>query len=162
MWAGSVEPLAQAIHQRWRSDQAAAGNPAPGWHELDESRRESSRDQARDIPAKLSSVGCAIAPMSSPDQHADFTFTGEEVETLAAAEHARWVRERMAAGWTPGDKDAARKKTPYLVPFDELPADVAEYDRNFVREIPRLLASVGLQVVRKPSSTDSSRRDQIH
>lgn len=147
MWDGSVEPIARAIHERWRGDQLAAGNPAPRWEELDESRKESSRDQARDIPAKLRSIGCDVAALPADDQ-GNFAFTGEEVETLAAAEHARWVRERIEGGWTAGDKDAARKVTPYLVPFDELPADVADYDRNFVREIPRLLATVGLRIVR--------------
>jgi hypothetical protein len=147
VWDQSVEPIARAIHERWRSEQIVAGNPAPSWEELDESRKESSRDNARDIPVKLRMVGCDIAPLREPDAK-DFTFTDAEVETLGAAEHLRWMRERIGDGWTAGDKDATRKMTPYLVPFEELPADVAEYDRIFVREIPRLLASVGLQVVR--------------
>jgi hypothetical protein len=147
VWDQSVEPIAQAIHERWRSEQIATGNPAPLWEELDESRKESSRYNARDIPAKLRIVACDIAPLREQGAQ-DFTFTDEEVETLGAAEHARWMRERIADGWTAGDKDATRKTTPYLVPFDELPDDIAEYDRIFVREIPRLLASAGLQVVR--------------
>lgn len=152
MWSGPVEPIAQAIHERWRSAQIAAGKPAPSWQELDESRRESSRDQARDIPAKLRAVGCDIAPLDRTRAN-DFAFADEEVERLASAEHARWVRERTADGWTPGDKDAARKTTPYLVPFEELPAEIADYDRDAVREIPRLLASVGLRVVRGRTPT---------
>jgi hypothetical protein len=151
VWDQSVEPIAQAIHERWRSEQIAAGNPAPSWEELDESRKESSRDNARDIPAKLRMVACDIAPQRERGAQ-DFTFTDEEVETLGAAEHARWIRERIADGWTAGDKDATRKTTPYLVPFEELPDNIAEYDRIFVREIPRLLASVGLHVVRTPAT----------
>ena len=131
---------------RWRSEQASAGKPAPAWEELDESRKESSREQARDIPVKLRTVGCDIAPLRDPNAR-DFAFSDQEVEKLADAEHVRWIRERVADGWTAGDKDVARKTTPYLVPFDELPADIAEFDRIFVREIPRLLASAGLQVV---------------
>jgi hypothetical protein len=156
MWTGPVEPIAQAIHERWRGAQIAAGKPAPSWQELDESRKESCRDQARDIPAKLRAVGCDIAPLRGRCE-SDFAFAAEEVEKLAAAEHARWVRERTAGGWTLGDRDAARKTTPYLVPFDELPADIADYDRDAVREIPRLLASVGLQVVRGRSPTPAGR-----
>jgi hypothetical protein len=147
MLAGSAESIARAIHERWRNDQIEAGHPAPSWPELDESRKKSNRDQALDIPVKLRAIGCDIAPLVDPDTES-FTFTDEEVETLAAAEHLRWVRERIADGWRAGVKDAARKTTPYLVPFDELPAEIAEYDRNFVREIPRLLASVGLRIVR--------------
>jgi hypothetical protein len=155
VWNGSVEPIAHAIHERWRSEQIGAGKPAPSWEELDESRKESSRDQARDIPVKLRMVGCDIAPLRKRNVR-DFTFTDEEVERLGAAEHARWMRERIADGWTAGDKDVTRKTTPYLVPFEELPADIAEYDRIFVRTIPALLAAVGLQVVRTPTTVNTA------
>jgi hypothetical protein len=121
MWDGSVEPIAQAIHERWRSERIDAGEPAPSWEELDESRKESSRDQARDIPVKLRLVGCDIAPRHGQDAVA-FTFTDHEVDSLAAAEHVRWMRERIADGWTAGPKDVARKMTPYLVSFELLPA----------------------------------------
>jgi hypothetical protein len=76
---GSFEPMAQAIHERWRQEQLEAGKPAPSWEDLDESRKESSRDQARDIPVKLRMVGCAMAPLRDWDAK-DFTFTPEEVE----------------------------------------------------------------------------------
>jgi hypothetical protein len=156
---GSAEPIAQAIHERWRSEQIGAGKPAPSWRDLDESRKESSRDQARDIPVKLRMVGCDIAPLRERTAK-DFTFTGEEVEILAEAEHVRWVRERIADGWTAGDKDVTRKTTPYLVSFEELPTDIAEFDRIFVREIPRLLVSVGMQVVRTPTTPKQPGGDQ--
>lgn len=151
MWDGAVEPIAQAIHERWRSERIDAGETAPSWEELDESRKESSRAQARDIPVKLRMVGCDIAPRRGHDAIA-FTFTDQEVERLAAAEHLRWMRERIADGWTAGAKDVARKATPYLVAFELLPADIAELDRIFVREMPRLLVSVGLQIVRTPTA----------
>ena len=96
-------------------------------------------------------VGCDIAAGRAQDAVA-FTFTDQEVERLAAAEHVRWTRERIADGWTVGAKDVARKATPYLVSFEELPEDIAEFDRIFVREIPRLLVSVGLHIVRTPTT----------
>ena len=49
VWNGSLESIAHAVHNRWRAEQLAAGNPAPSRSELDESRRESNRAQARDI-----------------------------------------------------------------------------------------------------------------
>jgi hypothetical protein len=144
---GPLETIARAIHERWRVEQRATGKAAPSWSELDESRQESSRGQARDIAVKLRSIGCAVAPLSEPSA-TDFTFTAEEVETLAIAEHDRWVNERLSSGWTLGEKDPVQKTTPYLVPFADLPRDIADYDRMFVREIPALLASASLQVVR--------------
>ncbi len=146
---GSFETIAQAIHRRWCAEQRDKGQPAPSWSQLDESRKESSRAQARDIAVKLRAIGCEITPLRDWAA-ADLTFTDEEVGKLAVMEHDRWVRERIKAGWTSGDKDVEQKKTPYLVPHAELPPDIAEYDRIFVREIPPLLASVGMQVVRAP------------
>jgi hypothetical protein len=144
----SVEAIARAIHDRWRAEQRAAGVAAPPhWSELDESRQNSSRAQARDIEVKLDLIGCAIAPLTDEGAQ-DFRFTDQELKSLAIHEHDRWMEERIADGWTAGPKDTANKTTPYLVPFDELPPDIAEYDRLFVREIPNLLAVASLQVVR--------------
>ena len=151
IWSGSLESIAHAIHNRWRAEQLAAGNPAPSWSELDESRRESNRAQARDIAIKLRSIGSDIAPIGERDA-SEFRFTNEEVEMLAIAEHDRWMDERLKSGWSLGDKDVEHKKTPYLVPFADLPSDIAEYDRTAVREIPAYLASVGIQIVRAPTS----------
>ena len=36
---------------------------------------------------------------------------------------------------------------PYFVPWDQLPPDIAEWDTNFIRAIPAMLATVGLQIV---------------
>lgn len=144
---GSYEAVAHAIHRRWRAEQLASGMPAPLWSELDESRKESSRAQARHMAVKLRSIGCEIAPLRDWDA-SEFAFSTGEVETLGIAEHDRWMAERLADGWSLGERDPERKKTPYLVPFADLPDDIAELDRIFVREIPTLLASVGLQVIR--------------
>lgn len=158
---GGFEGLAHAIHRRWRAEQQAEGRSAPTWSELDESRKESSRAQARDIAVNLHAVGSDVVPLQDWDA-SDFTFASEEVDTLAAMEHERWMRERIRAGWTLGEKDVARKRTPYLVPFAELPPDIAEYERRLVREIPALLGSAGMQVVRvgQPNRTLEDSRAQ--
>jgi hypothetical protein len=162
---GSYEPLAEAIHERWRSEQIKKDKPAPEWEDLDESRKESSRDQARDIGAKLQSIDCAIAPLRDWEAK-DFEFTDQEVEKLGIDEHQRWWDERRRQRWVlipmPVGKDdeevkrlveeaKLRKESPYMIPWQDLldlDADIAEYDRVFVREIPQLLAGVGLQVIR--------------
>ena len=147
---GSFEPIAENIHERWRKEQIEEHKPAPLWNELDESRKESSRAQARHIAVKLRMVGYAVAPLR--DWNAEhFKFSDDEVEILAEAEHDRWNRERIADGWTLAPKkNVDRKETPYLLSWPDLLRDypkIADYDRVFVREIPKLLASVGLQVI---------------
>lgn len=51
-------------------------------------------------------------------------------------------------------KDQQRKLTPYLLPFADLPPNIADYDRIFVRNIPAFLAAAGLQVIRGTPSTN--------
>lgn len=154
---GSFERIAVAIHRSWSAGQVAAGKEAPSWSELDESRKESNRAQARDIPVKLRSIGCTVAPLYDISAPA-FEFNDEEFETLAVAEHKRWVTERLGSGWRLGPKDIERKTSPYLIPFEELPDDIADADRDTVRQIPAALALVDLKIVR--SATGSARIGQ--
>jgi hypothetical protein len=72
-------------------------------------------------------------------------FTDDEVEVMARLKHDRWVAERRRGGRRPGPRDPQRRTTPYLVPWEELAEEIREYDRLFVRQLPRLLASVGLE-----------------
>ncbi|HWF71379.1 MAG TPA: NAD-binding protein [Mycobacterium sp.] len=151
---GSFEPMAQAIHERWRQEAIAKGEPAPTWQDLDESRKESSRDQARHIPIHLRKVDCAIAPLRDWEAK-DFTFTDSEIKLLAIAEHERWTRERVADGWTLAvEKNVERKETPYLLPWEQLKKlypDAAELDPVSIRAVPAILASAGLQIIRTPA-----------
>jgi voltage-gated potassium channel Kch len=151
---GSFEPMAQAIHQRWRQQAIAKGETAPTWQDLDESLKDSSRDQARHIPIHLRKVGCAIAPLRDWEAK-DFTFTDPEIRLLAIAEHERWNRERSSDGWTLADeKNVERKETPYMLPWERLKErypDIAELDAIFIKAMPEILASVGLQIIRTPT-----------
>lgn len=146
---GSFETVARAIHARYGNIQAGKSKP-PEWPELSESFKESNRSQARHIAVKLNEVGCQIVPLR--DWGAiDFTFTDEEVEKLAEMEHTRWWDERRVDGWSWGEERHDKlKKNPYMVEWKELAPDIADLDREFVRAIPALLASVGLQVIRVP------------
>jgi voltage-gated potassium channel Kch len=153
---GSFELIAHAIHEHWRQEPRAKGKSAITWEELDYSRKQSSRAQARDIPVKLRMVGCAITPLRKWNAKG-FTFKPEEVELLAIEEHARWNDERTADGWkldrSLAEADPVRKLTPYLVPWKQLPPSIAKYDLDFVEAIPAILASAGLQVVRTTELT---------
>lgn len=104
--------------------------------------------QARSIPIKLDMIGCEIADNS--DERPEITeFSKEEVEDLAEYEHDEWNKEKEATGWTYGKKKNKKKKiTPYLVPWDELSEEIKEYDRDPIRNIPSLMKSLGLKVVK--------------
>ncbi|KUI28925.1 hypothetical protein AU196_14565 [Mycobacterium sp. IS-1742] len=143
---GSFETIAEAIHRRWRTETAARGVTAPPWSEADKAGRESSRAQARHIPVKLRAIGCEVTPLRDWAA-SQFELSASEVETLAAMEHDRWRDERRSR---PSKDERTDSGDVHMVPFDELPGEIAEMNRAFVRDIPGLLASAGLQLVRAP------------
>jgi len=156
LFAGTHETLARAMHEEYAADQTRRGvtareNPAVvPWEQLPDDLRESNLRQADHIVAKLAAVGYDIAPLTDWDAE-DFVFAPDEVEAMAEMEHARWMNERLAAGWRydPGDKDLERKTSPFLLErWEDLPEEQKDIDRGAASDLPRLLASVGLQVVR--------------
>jgi voltage-gated potassium channel Kch len=149
------EIIAHAMHEEYCRKQAAEGqtpatNPSMvDWQQLPESLRESNRRQADHVPAKLQAIGCALVPLddwSGPT----FALSAREVEDLARLEHDRWMAERLLDGWTyaPGPKNLRRKRTPWLIPWEQMPEEQRDYDRNTVRNLPRYLAQAGLRIVR--------------
>ena len=149
------EIISRAMHEEYCRKQAAEGQtPATNpsmveWENLPESLRESNRRQADHIPAKLQAIGCALAPLEEWSA-SESDLSTSEVEELARVEHDRWVAERLLDGWTyaPGPKDLRRKRTPWLIPWEEMPEAQRDYDRNTVRNLPRFLAQAGLRIVR--------------
>jgi hypothetical protein len=145
------ETLAEAIHERYRRDNAdkrAADDPAmAAWDILDEGFRESNRRQADHIPTKLKAVGWDFAPTPS-GKAKPARFSSDEIESMARMEHERWVAEKLLDGFSPGPRDVTRKTSPYLVPWDDLDEKVRDHDREAVREIPELLASAGFEIYR--------------
>ncbi len=156
---GTTEVLAQAIHQGYIQDQMALGeiaaqNPSlRPWRELPADLQHSNRAQAADIDTKLQAVGCEKVWKTSGRIDV-LAFSEAEVEQLAEMEHARFVSERLAAGWklSPPDqgKDIDNKLSPYLIPWSDerLPEDVKDNDRNAVRRLPAILAKADFELRR--------------
>lgn len=154
LFGGFGEELARAIHEAYRAERAADPETDPhdvsmrDWIDLTPDLRASNRSQARHIPVKLDAIGAVAVPVVGLAP-APFEFTADEVEDLAKLEHQRWVDEREAAGWTPGPKDPAKKTTPYLVDFADLPEHIQDYDTNAVVALPGHVAAVGYQIIRR-------------
>lgn len=146
------ESIARAIHRNYLEARAAdvrgRDQSMQDWSGLNEGLRESNRRQADGIREKLELVGYAVEKAGNGG--APRRFTAAEIEIMAEMEHARWVIERLLAGWKYGEKkDIEQKISPYLVPWDQLPEDVKEWDRQAVGKIPELLSIAGLQLRRK-------------
>lgn len=105
--------------------------------------------QARSIPIKLNVIGCEIAPIEGDEREEILKFTDDEILDLAILEHDEWCEEKEGTGWTYGEvKDLEKLVTPYLVPWNELSEDIQQYDIDPVKNIPKLMKSLGLKVVR--------------
>jgi len=149
-----VERLARSIHDRYLLFRAGDG-VAPGdgararvpWVQLPEDLRRSNRAQAEDIGRKLRLTGLALAPRSGANEPVEMT--EEQVEYLAVLEHQRWRAEWEGAGWRLARRRDGRSRThPDLRDWADLPESTRETNRREIREIPHVLADVGLAMVR--------------
>ena len=154
---GSVatERLARALHASYVEACTMRGEPIGSrpalrsWDDLLEPFRESNRSQARHLGDKLAAIGCILVPAFDPS--IAFSYLDEaEVESLARMEHDRWVRERRLVD----------PSHPDLVPWQLLPAATRDKDAQFVRDLPRVLANLGFQVVRVGPPPPSNGRSQ--
>lgn len=148
------ELAARAVHEGYLAQQSALGetpekNPSlVPWDDLPESLKESNRKQADGIADRLASIGCRLCTLG--DWSAPlYSFCPDDLEQLARAEHERWMDERKAGGWTYGpERDIPLKKTPWLIPFDDLPEPEKEKDRSAIRSLPAILARFDLAIVK--------------
>ncbi len=154
---GFTESLAQMLHTRYLAtreaeewsfgprDPARRTHPAiVPWSELRAEFKDSNRDQAAHLWAKLAAADCTLADLDDWDA-VTFEFADAEVENLARMEHERWERHqrRTAPRWV-----WRRAEHPDLVPWEALSEEERDVDRAFVRSLPPLLAQLGYQVVR--------------
>ncbi len=161
------ETIAQLIHEQYREeqrcDQRDALDKEPNmadWDALRTDLRESNLEQADHIKMKLRAIGYTMREVGKENVTLAKLpeFTDDEIELLAEMEHARWVVERLRAGWTYGpEKDLARNVSPYLVPWQKISDNVRKWDRDTVRKIPQFLAEAGIEITRDKHSSQERR-----
>jgi hypothetical protein len=147
------DAIAKSLHEIWYENQIRSGR-APGsrpalfpWDELPERFKDSNRQAADHIPAKLRAAGYRIDQLRK-DQPSVSKFDREDqLELMARMEHERWCAEQLLQGFSYADvRDEGAKTQPYLVPWDKLSSDVQDYDRLQVRGIPDVLKSAGFGI----------------
>ena len=69
-------------------------------------------------------------------------------ERIAENVHDVWAVGRLAEGWSYGEKDAEKKTTPLLVPYQDLPDSEKEYDRKSAIETLKLVITWGYRIVK--------------
>lgn len=152
-----LEQLARSIHEDYvakgeaRGETKTTNKSMAEWKNLPKDLRDSNIAQAAGIGAKLEAVNAVVVPRSA-DSPA-FSFTSTEVEDLAEMEHERWMNERIAQGWTHGERDNRRKLHPDLVDWADLPDSARQKDRDAVLAIPGILHDAGYQILRLPADS---------
>ena len=148
-----LEKVARAIHNLYNEKQLERYPDKPlkysDFDKLTESLKYSNLRQAMDIPDKLRQMGFVMQYQDS-SKESIASIPPEYVEYLAEREHEAWVAERKSTGWISGDHvDAEKKITPYLVPYDRLPEEIKQLDRDPVQNIPILLSRIGMAVYKR-------------
>lgn len=160
----ALDTMAQQIHAAYMGV-AMAGldpkNPAPAaaksWLSLSPEERESNREAADHLWAKLRTLGfqletlpiasAAGQPASTDVDFALATAINDRLDELASSEHYRWMAWRLIHGWkfAPIRDDKAREH-PDLVDYAALSEEAREKDRAIVQIIPDLIRIGRLRV----------------
>lgn len=71
----------------------------------------------------------------------------ELMEKIAENVHEVWAEGRIKEDWTYGPvRDDARKETPCLVPYKDLPENEKDFDRNTAMETVKLIIKLGYDI----------------
>ncbi|MCL2114647.1 MAG: RyR domain-containing protein [Methanobrevibacter sp.] len=146
----NIEELAKKTHDYYNNLRKEQGKEIEfeTFEDLPEDMKYSNFRQARSIPNKLNLIGCEIVDKTDKKEEVN-EFEKYEIEFLAKVEHDEWVKERESTGWTYAEeKNVEKKQSPYMVPWDKLDDEIKEYDRDPAKNIPKILNSVGMKVVR--------------
>ncbi|OCL10168.1 hypothetical protein AOQ84DRAFT_353668 [Glonium stellatum] len=134
--------LAQTEQER----EALHADPAMGeWDDLAEELRESTRNQADDIPHKLRMVNCYMS-REVKGRASVTAFTISELELLAEREHERWNMERLQKHWRVGPRESEGRAEPFLTPWRDLEEQWKDIDRATVGCVPRVLSRLNYQI----------------
>ncbi|MFC1892855.1 RyR domain-containing protein [Chloroflexota bacterium] len=117
------------------------------YRKLLENEKEQNRNNVRDIPNKLASIGYTMIPARGKETASELN--DEEVALLARMEHERWMQEKLDVGWKYAkETDKHKRLHKSLVPWEKLPPEEQEKDYILVRGIPQILAKAGYTMVK--------------
>ena len=72
------------------------------------------------------------------------------LESLAENVHDTWAAGRIADGWTHGpERNDTKKQHPCLVPYNDLPEEEKEYDRQTAKATIAFILSKGYRIEKK-------------
>lgn len=152
-----INALAPLVHEFYRKQRLSDLKPEKEtdinkyrvimeWERLSASLRNSNIRQVAFMEHIFKRGGLKFVKSDHPQK---FTIHNEypTLKEMAKLEHARWNAERLLDGWKFGPKDVLNKRTPYLIPWDELDDDIKPFDYDPIIRFPELLLKIGYEVV---------------
>jgi hypothetical protein len=132
----SSDNLAEFLHNEYNKHYGTHKK----WSELTESYRDANRTVADHLPVKLASLEYNIPKdPSNWSQQVDLT---ENLELMAELEHNRWYAERKLNGWQYGEtRNDNHKIHPCLVPYEQLPEQEKQKDRENIQALQQFFSS---------------------
>ena len=140
----SIERLAKRVHESYRQQALAEGNPTGSrlvetpWEELSEFNKSSNRAVVLDYPVKLASIGLDWRRSTAPTPAPELELTDEQKSTLSVAEHRRWSHFQRRNG---------REGHYFNTPWDELTTGQQSLDENIINTMGSFLASEGIEII---------------
>ena len=140
----SIERLAKRVHESYRQQALAEGNPTGSrlvetpWEELSEFNKSSNRAVVLDYPVKLASIGLDWRRSTAPTPAPELELTDEQKSTLSVAEHRRWSHFQRRNG---------REGHYFNKPWDELTTGQQSLDENIINTMGSFLASEGIEII---------------
>ena len=138
----SIERLAERVHESYRQQALAEGNPTGSrlvetpWKELSAFDKSSNRAVVLDYPVKLASIGLdwrrSTTPATPPK------LPDEQKHVLSVAEHRRWSHFQRRNG---------REGHYFNTPWDELTPEQKSLDENIINTMGSFLASEGIEII---------------
>ena len=140
----SIERLAERVHESYRQQALAEGNPTGSrlvetpWKELSEFDKSSNRAVVLDYPVKLASIGLdwrrSTTPATPPK------LPDEQKHVLSVAEHRRWSHFQRRNG---------REGHYCTTPWHELTPEQKSLDENIINTMGSFLASEGIEIIQE-------------
>jgi len=137
-----IERLAERVHESYRQQAVAEGNPTRSrlaktpWEELSEFDKSSNRAVVLDYPVKLASIGLdwrrSATPATPPE------LPDEQKHVLSVAEHRRWSHFQRRNG---------REGHYFNTPWDELTPAQKSLDEKIINTMGSFLASEGIEII---------------
>ena len=146
---GLHELLARELHESYlRSLEISNTEQQPriSWDQLPTQEKEANRQQANRIYRLLKAAGYHINLLQDWNA-SDLVFNTSELEQMARMEHDLWRQAKLADGWRYSPiKDKQKRTHPVLEDWEKIPEIEREKNRDFIRQLPSLLARLGFQI----------------